>query len=622
MPGENAEGYQTWNPSVGIYHKPAAVKRESYGGIIGALQDLHVRNAGMTKSYPENFAGIIAAIQDLGEIQYKPGAEEGEKPPGGEIIVDPDTGFPIWIITEKPQNGTLWFDTRQGRLFIWIEDDWYQTNGADGLPIITDDATAPGVENIVPGQFWWDKGHNSLYIFDGRYELPNGSITEDPELNGAPIWKLVSDGSDGGTLQNTATLPLSVVGPRVRALEDYTYLPDLDLSPSVDIDADGNEVITMPMSVQKDYNEWVFEALVNLDQGLSQEQPVYIGETPPPNTLEDPLPAGTLWYDTESLELSIWYLDDDTGQWVPTSVAHTYDADLDVIRASVASESRQRNIDIHALNERLNNINIQDQVDIDGLEADLAELKSTVQDLNIPNIVGLAQHVYVEQEIANLEFSANLLKNRVTALETDDSAIVALQAAVNTKADKAALDAVEAAIPDVRSFVTQADIDSSYEDLTFDYLPRSGGELTGSFVFNKQIFDDPALDFSTDISNSQQAFKFQTLTAGAPSYATFGSTQNFWEYAWKFAGDEDFAWIYNDNTKVFSITKEGPACSSLILGDFQANDANGRRVINKIDVRDRLTAYQNAFAQMKVKVQQATDFDSLKAGILTSLNGI
>ena len=622
MPGENAEGYQTWNPSVGIYHKPAAVKRESYGGIIGALQDLHVRNAGMTKSYPENFAGIIAAIQDLGEIQYKPGAEEGEKPPGGNIIIDPDTGFPIWIITEKPVNGTLWFDTRQGRLFIWIEDDWYQTNGADGIPIITKDATAPGVEHIVPGQFWWDSGHNALYIFDGNYELANGNITTDPELGGSPVWKLVSDGSSGGTLQTTASLPLAVVGPRVRALEDYTYLPDIDLSPNVDIDGDGNEIITMPMSVQKDFNEWLFQAVVNLDEGLSGQKPVYIGETPPPNTLEDPLDAGTLWYDTESLELSIWYEDDDNGQWVPTSVAHTYDADLDVIRASVAAESTHRNREIHALNERLNNINIQDQVDIDGLEASLAELRSTVQDLNIPSIVGLANHTYVQQEIENLEFSANLLKDRVTALETDDSAIAALQAAVNTKADKTALDAVEASIPDVSSFVTQADIDSSYADLTFDYLPRSGGELTGSFVFNKQIFDAPALDFSRDMANSQQAFKFQSLGGSTPTYTTFGSTNNFWEYAWKFNAEEDFAWIYNDNTKVFSITKEGPACSSLILGDFQQNDANGRRVINKIDVRDRLTAYQNAFAQMKAKVQQATDFDSLKAGILTSLNGI
>ena len=170
MPTENAEGMDVWNPSVGIYHKPAAVKRESYGGIIGALQDQHVRATGLTRYYPENFAGIIAAIQDLGEISYKPGAEEGEKPPGGEIIIDPDTGFPIWIITEKPQNGTLWFDTRQGRLFIWIEDDWYQTNGADGIPIITNDSTPPGVEHVVPGQFWWDSAHNSLYIFDGSYE--------------------------------------------------------------------------------------------------------------------------------------------------------------------------------------------------------------------------------------------------------------------------------------------------------------------------------------------------------------------------------------------------------------------------------------------------------------------
>jgi len=621
MPGENAEGYQTWNPSVGIYHKPAAVKRESYGGIIGALQDQHVRASGTTKSYPENFAGIIAAIQDLSEISYKPGAEEGEKPPGGEIIINPDTGFPIWIITEKPENGTLWFDTRQGRLFIWIDDDWYQTNGADGIPIITDNATPPGVEHIVPGQFWWDSGHNSLYIFDGAYELNNGIITNDPELGGNPVWKLVSDGSDGGVLQTTASLPLSVVGPRVRALEDYTYLPDIDLSPSVDIDGDGNEIITLPMSVQKDYNEWVFEALLNLDKGLSEQKPVYIGEAPPPNTLEDPLPAGTLWYDTESLELSIWYLDDDTGQWVPTSVAHTYDADLDVIRASVEAESQQRNREVHALNERLNNINIQDQVDISGLETSLAELRLTVQDLNIPSIVGLAQHAYVEQEINNLTFTANSLRNRINALETDDSAIVALQEAVNTKASQTELNEVKASIPDVSSFVTQSNIDASYANLTFDYLPRSGGELTGSFVFNKNVFDQPALDFSTAVHNSKNAFKFQTLTAGAPTYTTFGN-RSFWEYAWQFSSNEDFAWIYNDNNKVFSITKDGPACSSLILGDFQENDAYGRRVINKIDVRDRLTAYKNVFSEMKTKVQQATDFDSLKAGILISLNGI
>ena len=72
-------------------------------------------------------------------------------------------------------------------------------------------------------------------------------------------------------------------------MEDFTYLPDIDISPEVD--GEGN--ITFPMSVQKDYNEWLFEALVSLNNGLEDHQPVYIGETPPPNTLEDPLPAGT-----------------------------------------------------------------------------------------------------------------------------------------------------------------------------------------------------------------------------------------------------------------------------------------------------------------------------------------
>ena len=64
-PTQNAEGHQVWNPSVGLFHKPAAVKRESYGGIIAALQDQQQRAGVLVKSYPEKFAGIIAAIQDL-----------------------------------------------------------------------------------------------------------------------------------------------------------------------------------------------------------------------------------------------------------------------------------------------------------------------------------------------------------------------------------------------------------------------------------------------------------------------------------------------------------------------------------------------------------------------------
>ena len=191
IPGQNAEGHLTWNPSVGLHHSPAKPKRESYGGIIGALQDQIAKSGSATKAYPENFAGIIAAIQDLTFSTDDSPTVIGPKPPGFEIIVGPG-GEPEWIVTEKPKDGTLWFDTRQGRLFVWIDSDWYQTNGGDGIPIVTPDANPPAIDVGVPGQLWYDNSQERLYIFSGMYAHPDGSVDEDPE-NGTMIWKLVAD---------------------------------------------------------------------------------------------------------------------------------------------------------------------------------------------------------------------------------------------------------------------------------------------------------------------------------------------------------------------------------------------------------------------------------------------
>ena len=609
-PTRDADGNQVWNPSVGIYHKPAKKKRESYGGIIGALQDDMARAGLVVKSYPENFAGIIAAIQDLTAGEYKPGSDIGDKPPGGDISIDIN-GFPIWIEGDT-QNGQLWFDTRQGRLFVWVEDDWYQTNGADGIPIITDDATVPSVENIVPGQFWWDRGHNALYIFDGTYVLPDGTITLNPNAGGDPTWKLVLDADgDAGLMQTTATLPLAVIGPKVTALEDYEYLPDPGLSEGL-------------MTVQKDFNEWIFQALVNLDQGLSDHQPVYVGEAPPPNTLEEPLVQGTLWYDTESLELSIWYLDDDGGQWVPTSVAHTYDEDLDVIRASVASESQQRNREIHALHERLNSIDISDAAEITAISARLQQIESDIEAIPTVDL-----DPYVQQ--TTFDNTSIQFNRRIHALETAapsytpavaDALERSLLAVIDTKASTGQLAAVEASIPDVSSFATQAYVGTAIGNITTDFLPRDGGTVRGSFKVEKQDYAKPAFDMSGASWHSRDAFKLAALAPVDGYTTTFGTTDAMWEYAWNFSQDEDFCWIYNDTNKVFSITKDGPACSTLVLGDFSANDNNGRVIHNKIDVKERLNTYQAAFEQMRQGVSNATDFDSLKANILSALASV
>ena len=500
-------------------------------------------------------------------------------------------------------------------LFVWVDDDWYQTNGADGVPIITEDAAAPAIENVVPGQFWWNRGENALYIFDGTYILPDNTITTNPNAGGAPVWKLVVDSDGEGNnalLQTTATLPLSVVGPRVTALEDYEYLPDPGLSEGL-------------MTVQKDFNEWVFQALVNLDVGLEGFQPVLIGETPPPTDDPDnPITAGQLWYDTESLELSIWYVDDDTAQWVPTSVAHTYDEDLDVIRASVASESRQRNIEIHALNERLNNINLTDDAEVQTLSNSIAQLQQDVAAIPEVDLDPYVKQTTFDNTQIDIYAKLTALQNAVPdyTQAKADALERALLAVIDVKASTSQLEAVRAQIPDVSSFRTQADIQAAIDNITVEYLPRNGGTLKGSFVIEKQDYDKPAFDMSGASWHSRAAFK---LAANAPydGYcSTFGTTDGLWEYAWKFDNEEDFCWIYNDTNKVFSITKEGPACSTLVLGDFGTNNNSGRVIHNKIDVKERLNTYQAAFEQMRQGVSNATDFDSLKANILSALASV
>ena len=585
-PTYDSNGYQVWNPAVGIYHKPAAVKRESYGGIIGALQDVAVKSGFRTKAYPENFAGIIAAIQDLTLGQHKPPVTPDEKPPGGNIIINPDTGFPEWIIIEEPLNGDLWFDTRQGRLFVWVEDDWYQTNGADGLPIVTQGSQAPLTENIVPGQMWWDAYDNELYIYDG---------TKDDAQN---VWKLVS-GQGKDAFQTTGTLPLvkATAQPRFESLDAGGILPlPIDLE---------------QMNTQEDYNGWLFLALQALEQEFEEYDPVAIGIDPPPVPRE-----GQLWYDTEALELSIYYEDDDRGQWVPTATAYNYDSDLDVIRTDIATETRIRETAIHDVLERLNNINIQDQIDINGLESDIAALQQEVSAIPRYDLRPYQTKAAAEETEAQLRRKIDrIVVPDVTpyAKEVDvNHELAQLQAQINHLPST-----IE--IPDVSSFVTQAHIDNSIAGITTNFLPRTGGTLSGSFVMTKANAQSAGFDFSTSPAYSTNAMKFQAISPTGNSYSTFGTTNKFWEYAWDFKAHEDFCWIYNDSNKVFSITKDGPACSQLYIGDFHANDTNGRVITNKIDVRDRLTTYQTAFEHIRQAVSSSTDFASLKSGLLSAL---
>ena len=582
-PTLNAEGEKVWKPSVGVVFKPAEDQAHSYGGIIGALQDRIATQGALPKAYPHNFAGIIAAIQDLESAEEQIPVLPGPIPPGTDI--DINTGDLIVIV--PPKDGQLWFDTRQGRLFVAIDGEWWQTNGADGIAFVRNTSNPPETTEVVPGQFWYDDDGNDLYVFNGT------------------DWVLIADGTDAGAFQTTATLPLASTGPRgniTSYVGTIIPIPDLD-----------------DFNTQQDYNIWAFEAVVALEDELGDLAPVIVDDNKPDNPK-----VGQLWYDTESLEMSVWYEDDDGGQWVPTSVAYTYDEYLAAVRDLVTAESRQRNIEIHALQERLNNIDISDAEEISTISTRLIELDAKIDAIPIVDL-----NPYVKQ--TTFDNTSIQLNDRIFALETAtpsytqekaDALESSLLAVIDTKASTGELAAVEAAIPDVSSFTTQADINASIADITTDYLPRKGGTLKGSFVIEKQDYDLPAFDMSGASWHSRYAFK---LAANAPvdGYtSTFGTTEALWEYAWNFNEEEDFCWIYNDTNKVFSITKEGPACSTLVLGDFGDNTANGRVIHNKIDVKDRLNTYQTTFEQIRQGVSNATDFDSLKENILSALASV
>ena len=585
-PTYNAEGMQVYKPQPGEYWKHGLKFRESYGGIVAEINDIIHQAGGIPGTYPSNFAGIIAALNDLGKyITEGDRPAVGPYPPGWEIIVRPDGSIDgDWQV--EPADGSLWFDTRQGRLFVALDGEYWQTNGGDGLAHVSD--TVPTNPPVI-GSTWFDTVNEVLYVYVGT------------DADGNGLWQIVKGA--GEITLTTATLPLAIAKSRFN-IYTPTIIPDVPID---------------QMGVQKDFNEYIFASLIALDKSLT-ESTVTISDTPPTENVVN----GTLWYDSSTLELSVWYEDDDSAQWVPTSVNYSYDDDLTVIRASVVSETTAREYAVAQLLAQIEALREGGIPDVDALETKVAALEDHVNNHPVEvDLTGYATDADLYDECLKLTNQINTVNARipdVTPFATK-SVLADLQAAVNQLPTTSYVtDAIAAAQPNLSAYVTQADINTSISNITTEYLPRTGGTLTGSFVMNKQDIGLPGLDFSTAETDSRQAFKFVANDGyGASPVTTFGSNDNYWEFAHNFSSNEDFCWVYGDSNKVFSITKDGPACSQLYIADFQTNTTDGRILSNKIDVKDRLESYQLAFEEMRQGVANATDFDELKANILSAL---
>ena len=207
-----------------------------YQGIVDAFNSVRRKNGELSRNYEASYQGIVKAVLDLKKWGN---ALTSEFPPGWEIQTDVNGNVTGGAYNPQPENGTLWYDERVGRLFVWQDDGFYQTNGADGIPAISQ---SPPTQQVI-GQLWYDNVGGFLYIYDGS------------------LWSQIS-GVNGF---NTSTLILSN-----ETQAAFTGFGSIITSPTV--------------TTQEDYNQWLVEALQELETDLEaviSAEPMEYGTTLP-----------------------------------------------------------------------------------------------------------------------------------------------------------------------------------------------------------------------------------------------------------------------------------------------------------------------------------------------------
>ena len=150
----------------------------NFESLIAALNAKRIANYQLPSNYPANYSGLVAAILDLNWGQ----ASTGPQPPTWDQA---NTEYSV-----LPSEGALWFDTRQGRLFCYAHDGWYQTNGGDGYVTVREGTAPP---QPLRGEIWMEFNSKQLYVFDGIQFVPAQSSSYIDKVNFQSILNNSSD---------------------------------------------------------------------------------------------------------------------------------------------------------------------------------------------------------------------------------------------------------------------------------------------------------------------------------------------------------------------------------------------------------------------------------------------
>ena len=590
----------------------APYRADSYQGIIDAFNQVRATQGETKKYYDPNYGGIIEAILDLKKWGQ---AGDGDIPPGWVPEYDDDGNVIGGEWSPPPDNGTLWFDERQGRLFVWVDDGFYQTNGGDGLPHVGENPPT----SQIPGALWFNTSTQVLYIYDGQ------------------TWTIIS------TPQGVTTSSLMLTDPtRSSFSTNRPYLPD-----------------TNGLLTQQDYNIWLHSALEKLedevDANAGQFQ-VYMADTPPADAVE-----GDLWYNTARLQMLIRY----DGAWVASaiplvlddsfiSLSNTVDNNRLVAEAGLQNAlakihevsnrperlyritydvagqsillSNTKDNDEHKIHfSGSNGVNVDVtgtgiKIDASSLHDDLRALEQSVA--SGENVAAINDRLgVVEGNVSTLLNATTVspaafsqLQNEVAALPTAADVSTRLSLLGGTLQGTLSMGSrriLQVGVPvNNDDAARKIDIDNLKDYADSTYLNKSTGSVAG-FSIHKTDTQSPVFDFSSGAYNGQQALKLRTF-GGTNNYVTFGTTEMPWEYAWNFGSEEDFCWVHDTNGKQVSIGKDGLTARKLTLGTFLPNTSSGTVVMNKIDVGETLQAIKSA-------LQASSSFEEFKAQVLASI---
>ena len=549
---------------------------QAYGGIINALQAVTLINNKPIKGYPDNYDGIISAILDLGKIGD---AGTGEYPPGW----NEEEG--IW--ERLPNNGDLWFDKRQGRLMVYVDDDYYQANGADQLTAVGE--TAP--EDEVLGAFWYNPTTGTLFIYDGT------------------AWVAVVT----ATGFNTGSLPLSVstqADALARNAENNIVTP----------------FTTQNTPHQSDLNQWIINALNQLDANateLDSRNTIAYSDIAPNNPKQ-----GDLWYNTSSNRLQVY----NGSAWLATTDLTQTSVDIQTLQANRVADNEAHLTRNALVNTRIDNLPLSDYALQTNVDSSINGLTASLNALSTE--VGNVDRFALAAETST---ATNALDARLTTLENNpvdltpyaettevESGIQALRTEVATSnyATESWVNQAIAAIniPDISTKVNTADFDTYKAEADQKYFPKAGGELTGTFLMNKMDIAYPSFDFSSSTASGEKIFKILPFNGGTNA-AEFGTNTRPWEIAWDFSSNTDFCYKHSTAGKVLSINKDGVTAKELRIADFGENNSNGQVANHVIDVKAKLNSHDTSIAALQTAVNslsQTTDNSALEASI-TSL---